>query len=186
MQKKLAVAPVLERFQIKPYDKAFAGQISVIFHLAVHAIAGRHYSQAQRKAWSNQPRSPKYWDNRLRKTQAWVMLDFNPPMPLAAPLCCGFINIETRFFQRGYIDSLYVHPAYQGLGFARQLFSVANDWALLSDIPELTVDASYYSRPLFESEGFELVHKSYQPKSGQMLPGFLMRKSLNADISRSA
>ncbi|MCL1037853.1 GNAT family N-acetyltransferase [Shewanella submarina] len=179
MHTRISVSPVLDRFQVQPYSRAFANQVSMIFHLAVHGIAGRHYSDAQLHAWSNQPRSDRYWHQRLTRTQSWVILDFNPPKPLAAPLCCGFINIETQYFQRGYIDSLYVHPAYQGQGFAALLFSTARDWACEQGFPELTVDASYYSRPLFEREGFVLEYKSYQPKSGQMLPGFHMRLPLN-------
>ncbi|MCF1427694.1 MAG: GNAT family N-acetyltransferase [Shewanella sp.] len=178
MHNQLNIAPVLHRFQIKPFDKVYAGQVSVLFHCAVHAIDGRHYSSAQLNAWSSQPRSAKYWELRLTRTQAWVMLDFNPSKPLASPFCCGFINLETEYFQRGYIDSLYIHPDYQGQGFARQLLWHAKQWAKSRKYPELRVDASYYSRPLFEQEGFELLYKSYQPKSGQMLPGFHMRLSL--------
>lgn len=180
MQCNLPSDSILPRFRVVPYQKQYAAQISLLFHLAVQGISSRHYSDAQLKAWSYQPRSSRYWHLRLSRSQTWVVLDFAPIKPLAAPLCCGFINVETHYFSRGYIDSLYLHPAYQGKGLARALFATAKKWAKQQGYPELTVDASYLSRPLFESGGFELCYKSYQPKSGQMLPGFFMRCQLHS------
>ncbi|GIU34690.1 hypothetical protein TUM4433_31100 [Shewanella schlegeliana] len=94
------------------------------------------------------------------------------------PFCCGFINLETHFNSRGYIDSLYVHPEYQRQGVAKRLYESLAQWAVSMAVPELFVDASKLSKPLFESMGFKLHHRSYQEKRGVVIMGYYMSKTL--------
>lgn len=172
------VPSLLHQFQIVPYQGTHAEEVSLLFHQAVNSINDRHYSKTQLLAWSALPRSSRFWDLRLRRTQSWLLLNYDLNKPQHAPLCCGFINLETHFFSRGYIDCLYVHPDYQGQGFASMLFCTAQAWARAQGYAELSVDASYLSKGLFLKNGFDIKFKSYQPKSGQMLAGFFMKKIL--------
>ena len=176
---KLPLPSISSQYQIMPYQGCYAQDVSMIFHDAVQSIKHKCYSEPQLRAWSHQPRSVQFWDLRLRRTQSWLLLNYDSANPQQTPLCCGFINLETHFFSRGYIDCLYVHPKYQGQGFASQLFCIAQNWARSQNYAALTVDASYLSKGLFLKHGFEVKFKSYQPKSGQMLPGFFMKKALN-------
>ncbi|NMH65486.1 GNAT family N-acetyltransferase [Shewanella salipaludis] len=181
-------------YQIVAFQPAHARQVSLVFHEAVTAIKHPRYSPEQLNAWSRAPRSEKHWQLRLARSRGWVvvrkgMVVEGPTAVQSAsgqdgtganrlPLCCGFINIETGFGSRGYIDSLYIAPAHQGLGLAGRLYATVELWAREQGYDRLTVDASYVSRPLFEKWGFILERRSYQQKLGQVIAGFSMYKPL--------
>nr|WP_309247240.1 GNAT family N-acetyltransferase [Shewanella sp. VB17] len=98
------------------------------------------------------------------------------------PRCGGFINVETHFYTQGYIDSLYVHPDYQGKGVAYKLYEVLERWVGKQGYCALSVDASHGSKSLFLSCGFKLRHRSYQEKLGRVISGFLMDKKLSKSL----
>ncbi|WP_299495508.1 GNAT family N-acetyltransferase [uncultured Shewanella sp.] len=163
---------------IIPYQKAYAASISQLFHDAIHHIGEDVYSLEQQRAWSKAPRSNYHWHKRLSKSQTWLMTD-NNQLNKGLAQCCGFINVETGFIGRGYIDSLYVHPKYQHQGVGKRLLCCLQEWACLQHYPTLSVDASILSKPLFLQQGFRQMHRSYQEKSGQVIMGFLMEKTLS-------
>ncbi|MCL1125015.1 GNAT family N-acetyltransferase [Shewanella surugensis] len=162
---------------IIPYTKEYASCVSQLFHDAIHAIDDDVYSVLHQQAWSKAPRSNYHWQKRLSNSQTWLMLD-DTQLYQARPRCCGFINVEIGYVSRGYIDSLYVHPNYQHRGIATRLYLCLQDWASAQGFTRLSVDASVLSKPLFLSQGFKQVHRSYQEKSGQVIMGFLMEKGL--------
>ncbi len=160
-----------------PYRACYAQSVSQIFHDAIHYIDDEIYSKEQKRAWSPKPRSSYHWHKRLTRSKTWLVVD-EAMIEGAHPKCCGFINVETHFNNRGYIDSLYVHPAYQHSGIGHTLYEALEVWALEQQYPSLTVDASLLSKWLFLSHGFKVQHKSYQEKLGQIFMGFLMSKAL--------
>ncbi|MGS0681803.1 GNAT family N-acetyltransferase [Shewanella sp. 125m-7] len=161
-----------------PYQKSYAADISVLAHKAINQISDDIYSLDEKMAWSFAPRSQYHWHKRLSRSQTWLMVD-DQPIGAGGAFCCGFINLETQFNSRGYIDSLYVHPDYQGQGIAKSLYKALALWATEHNYPELFVDASKLSKPLFESEGFKLRHRSYQEKRGVVIMGFYMSLNMN-------
>lgn len=185
------------KYLVIPYQKQFAPQIAGIYHQAVHGIDTSIYNHEERAAWSYKPRSAQYWHYRLSRSQAWLLLveQTHPddillnksqssesisskafsPKPLQ---CCGFINVETQFYSRGYIDSLYILPQHQGQGGAFKLYCALEQWALSQNYNQLRVDASRVSKSFFSRQGFVLHHKSYQERRGQVLQSFAMSKML--------
>ena len=164
-------------YSVIPYRAAYAQSISQLFHDAIHAIDEAQYSLADKSAWSAKPRSAYHWHKRMTRSKAWLVIDTRA-MHDGLPLCCGFINIEMGFHSRGYIDSLYVHPEYQGKGVAKVLYQALELWSREQGYKELSVDASRLSKPLFLAYGFNVNHRSYQEKLGQVIMGYLMSKSL--------
>ena len=156
--------------QIVDFSALYALQISQLYHDAIHAIVHPRYPKVKLNAWSSAPRSAKYWQIQYKQNKAWLMLDNQQVI--------GFIGLETHFKYQGYIDCLYVHPSYQNLGIASALLEHLQHWAMQQHYPNLSVDASYLSKPLFEKMGFSLQQKSYQQKRGQTLGGFYMEKRL--------
>ncbi|WP_244997914.1 GNAT family N-acetyltransferase [Shewanella algae] len=156
-------------------------QIANLYHSAVTAIDDARYSAAQRLAWSAAPRSGRYWQLRLKRAQAWVMLKGCEQ----SPQCVGFVLLETTFRERGYIACLYVAPDSQRQGVASSLLEAAKKWALTQGYHHLTTDASALSKPVFERAGFRLHHKSYQEKSGQMFGSYFMKLILPPLVHKS-
>lgn len=163
--------------RIISYSKRYAVQVSHLFHLAINAIDDDVYSLAEKQAWSHSPRSSYHWHKRLSRSKTWLMIDDERNVE-GVPLCCGFINLETDFNTRGYIDSLYVHPDFQHQGIAAALFVQLQTWATTANIRDLSVDASKLSKPIFLSHGFRIHHRSYQEKRDQIIMGYLMSKAL--------
>jgi GNAT superfamily N-acetyltransferase len=165
---------VFNQFEIQPYRSSYAREVSELFHLCVHSIDHSRYSQAQLAAWSAAPRSAKYWDLRLSRSKAWVMIATDAAT--SSQICCGFINIETHFARRGYLDSLYIHPDFQRQGLGERAYLTVEAWAKGQGYSCLSVDASFLSKGLFAKLGFAQVQRSYQQKLGQIIPGFYMTK----------
>lgn len=165
-------------YSVIPYQAGYALQVSRLYHNAVQQIAECHYSAAQKQAWSAAPRSTYHWHKRLTRSAAWLMVDTEQCVG-EQWLCVGFINVETHYYSRGYIDSLYVLPEYQGRGIARALYQAVEQWALQTGVNRLSVDASRVSHGLFMSQGFNLHHKRYQEKCGQVFQAFYLSKTLS-------
>lgn len=157
-------------FELVEFDKQYAEQIGPLYHLAVHSYVGEFYTRAQLNAWSAAPRSSYHWRKRLSQTRSWLAI--------VAGRCVGFINMETHFHSRGYIDSLYVLPQYQHQGIATALIVQAQQWAIEQGYRQLTVDASAMSKPVFIRQGFKLHHRRYQQKNGEVIAGFALYKNL--------
>ena len=164
-------------FSVIPYQTEYATSVSQLFHDAIHGIDEEYYSFEDKSAWSSKPRSAYHWHKRMSRSKAWLMIDESTLID-GQSKCCGFINIETGFYTRGYIDSLYVHPAYQGKGIAKALYQTLEQWGAEQGYRELMVDASSLSKALFLSQGFKLCHRSYQEKRGRVIMGYLMKKQL--------
>ena len=155
---------------IVDFSASYAIQISQLYHTAVQSIVHPRYPKLKLNVWSTAPRSAKFWQQQYKRNKAWVMLDNQQVI--------GFISLETHFKYRGYIDCLYVHPNYQHQGVAGALYKHLQHWAQHQQYPNLTVDASYLSKALFEKMGFTEQHTHYQQKRGQMFTSFYMKKLL--------
>ncbi|MCL1141763.1 GNAT family N-acetyltransferase [Shewanella gaetbuli] len=152
-----------------------AKEISQLFHLAVQAINHPRYNQAKKDAWSAKPRSQKHWQLKYKRHKAWVAQDH-------AHNIIGFIGLETDFTHQGYINALYVHPNYQHQGVASQLLTSVTQWAKQQQYPQLSVDASYLSKPLFEKHGFKNQRSIIQITKQQSLAAFTLSKTLAAFV----
>ena len=56
---------------------------------------------------------------------------------------------------RAYLLNFYVDPAFRGRGYARELLETAVDEARRRGIKVVSLHASKFGRPLYESSGFE-------------------------------
>jgi putative acetyltransferase len=179
------------QYRLVPFKKndacQYAAQISTLFHHAVNSIHHPRYNLAQLQAWSKAPRSTRHWHNQLKYGKTWLMLELAAPIPAESEnetpfhsgKLVGFISLETQFKRQGYISHLYVHPLAQGLRLGSQLILCAQDWALAEGYKQLSTDASYLSKGLFERHGFIHQGKSFQNKLAQVITGFEMTKTLS-------
>ncbi|MGI2168615.1 GNAT family N-acetyltransferase [Shewanella sp. MF05960] len=158
-------------YKIIDFSAQYAAQVSQLYHAAVQHINHPRYPQAKLNAWSSAPRSTKFWQLRYQRNRAWLAVNDQQEV-------VGFISVETHFSQQGYIDCLYVAPTSQHQGIARALYKTLVHWALQQQYSHLSVDASYLSKTLFETNGFALKQVSYQQKRGQTFTGFYMKKRL--------
>jgi GNAT superfamily N-acetyltransferase len=56
---------------------------------------------------------------------------------------------------RGHVVNVYTDPEYRHRGLARQLMLTVLDWCKAQGIKSVTLNASEFGRPLYESLGFK-------------------------------
>ncbi|MCW3171187.1 GNAT family N-acetyltransferase [Shewanella subflava] len=158
-------------FTIVDFHPCHARAISLLYHQAIHAIEHPRYNSAKKRAWSGAPRSAKHWQLRYKRNKAWVVQNDQQHV-------VGFIGMETQFYQRGYIDCLYVDPLFQQQGIASLLITHLQYWAKAHHYHQLSVDASYLSKPLFERHNFTFIKSNLRVKNNQTLAAFYLEKRL--------
>lgn len=77
-----------------------------------------------------------------------------------------------------YLNRLYVHEKYQGLGIATAITENLEDHAATQGIQVMEVHASITARPFFEYRGFNLVKEQQVLRNGVTLTNFVMKKNL--------
>jgi len=150
-------------------DAQHIGQIAELFHAAVHAAA-EHYSEAERRAWSPELRSQAVWQARLAPTKVWVALEDEAVL--------GFINLLPREQGEAEIDCLFTHPNAARRGIASSLYRVLETEAREAGFKILRVEASFYAKPFFEKQGFQVLRRNEHPRGGEVLVNFSMTLNL--------
>lgn len=143
---------------IRPYDPDDARATALLFSRSVREVARRDYTEQQVLAWAPDDVDLVRWNERRMRPRTRVA-------ELDGELA-GFADVDDS----GYIDMLFVHPAFTRRGVAG---------ALLADIraegsPRLTVHASISARGFFEREGFRVEREQRIQLRGQSLTNFVM------------
>jgi putative acetyltransferase len=124
------------------------------------------YDEAERRAWA--PARPAVsWPDRLQLLQTFVAADGQRPI--------GFIAVS----RDGHLDLAYVTPELIGRGIGGQLLDRVETEMRLSDVGEMTCDASKGFRRLLERRGWEVVKEEVVRRGGVALARTRMRKRLD-------
>ncbi|APH17841.1 acetyltransferase domain protein [Clostridium botulinum] len=86
----------------------------------------------------------------------------------------GFGDLDAT----GYLDRLYVHKDYQGIGVATTIASELENYAQENYINIVTTNASITAKPFFEKRGYEVIKGQFVERNGQFLKNFIMKKVL--------
>lgn len=115
---------------VREYKASDLEAVVALFGRSVREIASRDYSPAQMSAWA--PEVPDWlgWSKRLSEGAAFVCE--------RKDRIAGFARIGGN----GYLDLLYVHPEFQGQGFARALFERVLAWAKSHGVSRMTSDVA--------------------------------------------
>lgn len=135
------------------------------FHRSVRGIASRHYDAAQLSAWAPDVPDRKLWQERLR-TGRTLLAEYSGEL-------AGFVRVEDS----GYIDLLYVDPAYERRGLGRRLLSEACEWVKSRGAVRLTSEVSLAARPAFEALGFQVDAEQTVERRGVRFTNFRMSRA---------
>ncbi|TCM77095.1 putative acetyltransferase [Rhizobium sp. BK068] len=69
----------------------------------------------------------------------------------------------------GYLDMMFVHPEYQGLGVASLLLDQVEQKARELGLDRIHTEASITARPFFERRGFRVLKGQQVEKRGETL-----------------
>ena len=154
---------------LRAYESADAAATLNIFTEAIIMTAAAHYTAEQVEAWAKPGR---------RDTSAWdvAMSERASVVAIHGTEVVGFSDVN----EDGYIDMLFVSPAFLRRGVARTLLSFIEQQSRAAGVVELISDVSIAARPFFESIGFGLVREQRPVIEGIELTNYRMRKDLAA------
>lgn len=144
---------------IRDYCPADCAQIVRVFYEAVHQ--NRNYTRAQRAAWAPCVPDEALWHVSL-STHYTVVAE-------ADGRVIGFGDLAAD----GYLDRLFVLPAWQRRGAAGALCDALERHAAGRRI---TVHASLTARPFFERRGYRVLRAQEVERRGVRLTNFVMEK----------
>jgi putative acetyltransferase len=137
-----------------------------VFLRAIRVTAARDYAPDQVAAWASDEIDPAGWDARRRASRTRVAeVDGR---------VAGFTDVD----EQGYVDMLFVDPAFARRGVATELLGWAVTTAQALGAVELSTHASLTARPFFEAHGFVVVVEQQPVLRGVTLTNFAMRRPL--------
>ena len=126
------------------------------------------YSDAQRRAWTPEPRSGDAWNARLDE-QSIIVAE-------TAGRIVGFMSLKS---EDGYLDFAYIRPSHQRTGLFRKLYDRIEALALAEQHPRIHVHASLIAEPAFSALGFSILRKETVFIGDQSFDRFEMEKRLD-------
>lgn len=145
---------------IRAYQTSDCKELTELFYNTVHTVNARDYSQEQLDAWATGREDLKAWDQAFQKHVSLVAV--------ADGIAVGFGDIDPA----GYLDRLYVHPAYQGRGIATALCERLEAAARGC----IVTHASITAKGFFEKRGYRVVREQQVERRGVRLTNFVMQK----------
>jgi putative acetyltransferase len=160
---------------IRPCRVTDTPGLAQLYHRAVHVGAARHYSAAERAAWSPAPPMDADWRRRLIEAQT-----------LVAEHDDGLAGFMTLDLATGWIDFAYVAPEVMGQGVADTLYAVLEGRARVAGLVRLETGASLLGERFFRRHGWQLRLRHRIEQAGVSLPHAMMLKDLTRHASRAA
>jgi putative acetyltransferase len=144
---------------LRPYVIGDALATLVLFTRSVREIARRDYSLEQVMAWAPGSLEVIEWNERRLGTGT-IVSEIDGAI-------AGFSDVSPD----GYIDMMFVDPAYTRRGVASALLGHLLDEVTVA----LWTNASITARGFFEGHGFEVVEEQQVELRGQVLTNYRMR-----------
>jgi putative acetyltransferase len=131
---------------IRPAHPADAPALLTVHARAIRALAGTHYTEAQRDAWIARMSVP-----HLREAMAARHLIVAETTPPEGPRVVGYGQLHPV---EGVIEAIYVDPDFARRGIGRALCGALEARARELGHPGLVLDASLNSAPFYAAMGF--------------------------------
>lgn len=152
---------------IRKYKEEDCSSLAQLFYKSVHNIKLREYNEEQLSAWATGHVDMNKWNTNFSNNYTLVMeLDEK---------IVGFADISDT----GYLDHLYVHPRYQGLGVATKMVEELELISLKNGVEKIEVHASITARPFFEKRGYQILRDNIEIRNSIFLKNYIMLKKLN-------
>lgn len=151
---------------IRMYKSEDCREIVELFYNTVHSINSRDYSLEQLDVWAPKEIDIALWDKSLSQHYSIVAEENG--------VIIGFGDLDAI----GYLDRLYVHKDYQGIGVATTISNELENYAQENHISIVTTNASITAKPFFKKRGYEVVKEQFIERNGQFLKNFIMKKVL--------
>lgn len=127
----------------------------------ISRINAKNYTKEQLNVWATGKIDIDVWNQSFLNHYTLVAIEKN--------MIVGFGDIDNT----GYLDRLYVHKDYQGLGIATAL---CDRLEKQFTVEKITVHASITAKPFFEKRGYKVIKEQEVIRQNVSLINYLMEK----------
>jgi putative acetyltransferase len=153
---------------IRNYNLRDAPEIVQLFFETVRSVNRGDYSEEQLRAWAPSVPDPDKWHSRMAERRTLVAEE--------AGEVVGFAELEDD----GHLDMLYVRGDAVGRGVGRRLYEAVEREAQAQSLGRIFTEASITARPVFEGQGFRVLHRNDLVVRGVGMRNFSMEKPLES------
>ncbi len=139
-------------------------QITQLFFDTIQNINIKHYSKEEVDDWSSWKTDTDKWLERIQE-QYFVLAEINNQI-------VGFSSLA----EDGYLDFMFVHKDFQGLGIASDLLSEIEHQASEQNNEIIYSDVSITAKEFFEKKGFIVESQQLKKSKKKELVNFRMTK----------
>jgi len=151
---------------IRRFTKSDLQQVLDLFYNTIHTINSKDYSMDQLNAWGLINPDKKVWLNSLEANIVYVAeLDEK---------IIGFGDLNGK----RYIDRLYTHKDYQGIGVASRILSTLEKCAKQLGYSEVYTEASITAKLFFLHKGYEVLQAQNKQHNEQTFINYVMKKGI--------
>lgn len=147
--------------EIRRYKSEDLEQIAKLFYDTVHTVNAKDYTVEQLNAWATGVVDKTEWNRLFIEHLTYVAVEGSQII--------GFGDIDSS----GYLDKLYVHKNYQGIGVAT---AICDKLETEIKVSEITVHASITAKPFFEKRGYKVIKEQEVERHNILLKNYVMKK----------
>lgn len=152
---------------IRKYKTEDCLEIINLFYETVHSVNKKDYKKSQLNAWANKDKIDlKIWNKSFLENFTIVAYEDK--------LLIGFGDIN----KSGYLDRLYVHKDYQGIGIASKIVNLLEGYVKNLGCTKITTHASITAKKFFENKGYKVLLAQEVNRENELLKNFVMGKNL--------
>jgi N-acetylglutamate synthase and related acetyltransferases len=141
-------------------------EILQVFYNTVHSINAKDYSKSQLDAWGVKNPDKQRWLDSLERNISYVA-ELNGKI-------IGFGDLNDK----KYIDRLYTHKDYQGIGVASKILDALEQEAIKLGYPEVYTEASITAKLFFLNRKYNILQPQNKYHNGQVFINYIMIKKL--------
>ena len=147
--------------QLREYKPADCEQLAELFYNTVHSINAKDYAEEQLNVWATGRVDLKEWNRSFLKHKTIVAIENNKIV--------GFGDID----ESGYLDRLYVHKDYQGMGIAS---AICDELEYSVNGKQITTHASITAKSFFQDRGYRIIQEQEVIRQGISLINYVLEK----------
>ncbi|MBP3703982.1 MAG: GNAT family N-acetyltransferase [Clostridia bacterium] len=150
--------------EIRTYRPDDCAEMAKLFYETVHSVNRRDYTEEQCDAWADGHVDIEKWNVSFLAHRTLVAVEDGRII--------GYADMDDG----GYLDRLYVHRDYQGIGTATALCDRLEEEIYAA---VYTTHASITARPFFEKRGYKVIREQRVERHGVLLMNFVMEKRVS-------
>ena len=150
--------------EIIEYSEKYKYQTFEVFKNTIASVNSKDYNEEQIRAWIDLDRDMDQWHRSLLENYSILVVENGQLL--------GFGDMNSS----GYLNRLYVHKDYQGLGIASL---ICQELERKISASTYTTEASISAKNFFLSKGFILIKKQEVVKNNVNFFNYLMKKNIN-------